>query len=45
LTEELGMAIKITVARPVAPPVEATGRDAAGRDAGGKVVAIRAKAT
>ncbi|HEX4420031.1 MAG TPA: Ppx/GppA phosphatase family protein [Kofleriaceae bacterium] len=58
LTEELGMAIKITVARPVAPPTEATGRDATGRgaaaeaagkakgqDAGGKVVALRAKAT
>jgi exopolyphosphatase/guanosine-5'-triphosphate,3'-diphosphate pyrophosphatase len=34
LAEELGLAIRITVARPVAPPVEAAG--------GGLVVAIRA---
>ena len=34
LAEELGLAIKITVARPVAPPAEAA--------AGGAVVALRA---
>jgi hypothetical protein len=34
LTEELGLAIRITVARPVAPPVEAA--------AGGSLIALRA---